>query len=144
MRFRLKDGAGNHNEDGRTYKAGEVVESISNLAELFPFKFEVVPVRSVERTTLKTEKSSVERDGDEEDAKIKTVKSADSLDSLTSIKSKLGTNVTKEFPKAEVANLIVLKRAFRYRVADPGNPDVALTDPLKQGEMHYWLEQATA
>jgi hypothetical protein len=41
MKFILKAG-GRHVEDGITYKKGETVDSIHNLVELFPEKFERV------------------------------------------------------------------------------------------------------
>lgn len=40
MRYRLKPKVGLHIEAGKTYKAGDIVESANNLVELFPDKFE--------------------------------------------------------------------------------------------------------
>jgi len=40
MLFKLKKGAGPHSENGKIYKAGEVIESDLDLIKLFPRKFQ--------------------------------------------------------------------------------------------------------
>ena len=44
--YKIKPDCGNHRQDGITYKAGEIVPSIKNLAKIFPHKFikvDIVP-----------------------------------------------------------------------------------------------------
>lgn len=57
-RYRLKKGVGNHiDENGRVVKAGEIIDTGANLADLFKEKFELAgepqaPARELRRTSL--------------------------------------------------------------------------------------------
>lgn len=66
-RFRLKADAGQHSEEGKTYSAGEIVESVHNLKKMFPDKFEVAD-RATLNDLLDNGEASVEDEEAEQEA----------------------------------------------------------------------------
>ena len=128
--YKLKEKVGSHNEEGKNYEAGSIVESKKDLVKIFPFKFEKVePIPSEPKADkpLESPKSKVENVGE-------------SID-FSKIKSKLGENVTSDYPTAQNAYVIVLKKGIKYVVADPDMPDRALNDkPLTEAGLLDWLE----
>jgi len=131
--FKLKDRCGWHAEGDRIFKSGEVVESDRPLDEMWPFKFE--RLRDIEgdveasRTLQLSAKEKVAKLAakDEADIGMHPDGHAQSAEELASISSRLGANVTAEFPEAVAAGVLVLRRGERYRLADPDLPNRSLS-----------------
>ena len=117
--YKLKKNAGSHSDGERTYVAGDVVESARDLAEAWPHKFEKVldiPSDAVADAPLEIP---------EPQKRAGTVDVAED-EELSGVVSRLGKNVTADFPTAAAAGLIVLQRGTKFRLADPDMPDRAL------------------
>jgi len=164
MLFRLRDRVGAHNEGGKTYKAGETIDSPYDLAAKWPHKFEkAVPIpfdpeKDKPFAKPRVETAPVEVPVDVAGASIQPVhppvipptdpiaNSPDSpetllgMSDLVKVESKLGKNVTSEFSGAVAKGLIILQRGARYRPADPDLPNTALNKGLHRTEMVEWIE----
>ena len=98
MQFRIKAKAGTHRENGRTYKAGDVVESNSDLINLFPEKFELLGGPEGRRTVLTDGSNRTAQPGSKlaEEHGAPPAEAASDWDSL-------GTKATRSAPAAHVA-----------------------------------------
>jgi len=132
-RYRLKEKVGNHAEGDKTYESGDIVESARDLAKKHPNKFEKVheiPASPQHDVPLAAPKKTKTQPEDVEDVDVST------------IESRLGTNVTDDFPLAVDANIAVFQKGKKFRAADPDLPDRALTGKgLTKEAMVLWLEE---
>lgn len=145
--------ASSHNQDGKTYKKGDRIESDVDLVALFgKDKFRRAGVKYVEiedeeeeelgeeeakpvkkpaakaadetkKSSKKSAKKVKEEDTEEEDAEAEKVE------------SKLGDDVTSKYPRASSADLLILKKGKKLFIADKDDPDTALNeDPIHTDE----------
>ena len=133
--YRLKPKVGGHIEGETSYVSGDIVESDRDLAAKHPTKFEKVhDIPS--NPKLDKPLQAAERAVSPEVVKEAAEEAVDT----TKIKSILGKNVTEHFPVALAAELLVLKRGVKFRVADPDMPDRSLTAKgMTKDELTAWL-----
>ncbi len=170
MYFKVKEGVGDHVEKGVNYTNGEIIETDSNLVEKWPLKFDqcdgVESPQPEQDQTLENAHLSPEEErtpdasdstpDDPDDASldmnVDAVKGAPNvtdaevidnqiLEALCTIESKLGKNVTREFPVAAGVDLVVFQRGKGFRAADSEMPERALHTNKTHEEMVTWLEQ---
>jgi hypothetical protein len=167
-RYKLKEKCGAHEEGGKTYAPGDIVESPVDLAATFPHKFErasaIQPVDATADVPLQVrEVLAPPTDGPATSPVVDADSPADDTDAadgpatgpaapagpadasvLAAIKSKLGSNVTAEFSTAVANGYLVLRRGTKYRVADSAEPDNALSGKGKtRAAVVEWLEENT-
>lgn len=170
MFFKLKPNVGDHNEKGVDYTNGDIIETDSNLAEKWPLKFDQCdgvesPQPKKDRTLGRhVSEQDVERtpedagDTPDDSDKASTGMNVDSvedtpedaddepvddqrLDVLRKINSKLGDNVTDEYPTAVGIDLVILQRGKKFRAADHEMPNHPLHKSKTRDEMLAWLEE---
>ena len=121
MRFRVI--AGKHHDSEKSYKKGDVVHSVTDLAKTFTHKFEKLEDLPVPPAPSKhSQGKDSEKDADDEK------KPADGDDKATLLAAR-GANVTEKFESAVKAKLSVFKREKRYHVYEPEE-----LKPIKGGE----------
>ncbi len=132
--FKLKKKCGDHNEEGKTYVAGDKVMSHRNLEKLFPTKFERVhPDDGFEfaEASPNIPLPRAVRDKGEGAKKSSSPKYKNS--------TKFGENVTLSFPAAVAAELNVYKKANWFQVVDrnteSGKPAVVSEKKLRENEV---------
>jgi len=121
---------GNHVQDEKTYKKGDVVETNMDLVTMFPRKFnEIVgPGKKAQKEVKgKTLNDELKEQGIDDLTGLPKEDADVDIDiDVCDIKSALGKNVTELYPLATENNLVVLRKNSWFHVADADNPDVAL------------------
>ena len=166
--YKIKIGCGKHRQDGVNYKSGDLIPSVVDLAKIFPNKFikarEVPTDEKADSTLNKPNLNNIVTDESVEfeitevtnnvfidrikNTKDITVKQAplkeaqitkDNPGSIYTIKSELGTNVTKDFPIAVDLEIIILSSGDLYIPADVDLPNYALHKAMTEVELLNWL-----
>lgn len=169
-RFRVKESK--HSEGDRTYAKGEVVETERDLVALFGnTKFEELgdeepPEVKAKRKRMEERRKKEEEAAAEDDATpsgatddpirvegkqrpreagtgrvLDKDNVHDNVDPEEAV-SKLGDDVSDEYPKAKEADLLVLQRGKNFYVADKDDPDRALNEePLSKGKLGTYLSK---
>lgn len=135
LRFELI--AGQHSNAHGNYVKGDIVESHSDLEAKFVNKFRrrkdlevaaptpVVAPKVDKKSAAPAPSPAAVADDDAGDEDDKTEADSDDAPPAKAT-SKLGENVTAEYPAAREAELLVLKSGKDYFVADTDQPDKAL------------------
>lgn len=120
MKFKVKGGS--YSEAGKVYKKGDTFDSDYNLAEAFPFKFELVGDTTPavpKKKTIKKEKAET-----------------------PSFDVPLGRDVTVRHVKAADAGLRVFYKDKHYYVTDKASPETPLhPEPLTRTELVAYLRK---
>ena len=134
--YKLKPRTGSHVEDGINYKSGDVVPSKSNLAAIFPCKFDEVVGPPAAMTATKPKVDEPPNIAiDDEDYEL------DDELPVGFIKSILGKNVTMQFSFASKTDFLILKSGTQYLVADRGMPDRPIAKGMNKKVMQAWLAE---
>lgn len=123
MRFRMNDKVGGHNEAGRDYQAGDILESSRPLDKIWPHKF-------VRIDDAKMDSKPFAGEGGSSPILVKEMddaqgEAAPETSSLLEVESELGENVTADYPAAADAGLLVLRKGPWHYVAAAETPDAA-------------------
>lgn len=157
MQFELLKEAGSHiHTDGKTYKAGDVIESNVNLENMFRGKFKKVyeapKIKSkVKQPDIPKKKPiiSTPTKGKGEGKKAKATPPANEpppepevSKPITEHKySEYGADVSAEFPLAERVELVICEQAHWYTVIDPEDNEVMNKTKLRKDAVNDFLEQ---
>ena len=145
MLFKLKKGCGQHVEKGRTYKAGEEVESEHDLVRMFPEKFELVPGQiSVPAVPEIPAPITVKGSVDSENERPTLPKSTSDEDEKPKKKtkgSKHGKDVTDDFPTAEGFGFKIYEKGGWFAVVDANDGAVINKKKLRKDGVETFLEE---
>lgn len=133
-------------EPGEIYRKGDIVESKFNLIDLFGadrFLLLSGDAAAEARAARDEQDESLAEDGSGPPENVRPKARGTILDEnpgdhvkdvpatmAQNVASKLGDNVTDDFPKAKDADLIVYKKGGKFFVADRDSPD----DPIEHGK----------
>jgi len=143
-KYRLKPNAGIHFEDGREYRAGDIVESKVNLAEIFPHKFERLigePLDTVPSESEKLSKPELKENAMEtlpEPIATETNDEPESVEETTEVDVQ---DVTKRFSLAIELGVQVKKTSDGYNIVEPDG--TILASGLKYKDVRAWLKKQT-
>ncbi len=112
MFYRLKPKVGGHNQNGRDYVSGDIVESDIDLVKRWQTKFELVHDEDEKKDTgIKTpDIRTPAKDTDSEDSKQLDLESVSKKKKSKKNSKKYGINVIEEFPIAEENDLRVYEK----------------------------------
>ncbi len=138
MFFRLKEKCGEHNQNGKTYKPGDVVETEIDLTIHFGHKFELI--EDTKSTSSKITKPNIDTPQDEDDKDKEDKSSSSSL-------NKHGKDVTDQFSDAEDIGVLVFEKVKTngkwYTVVDPDDNSVLTKKNLRKGKVNDFLVSIT-
>lgn len=143
MTFRLKKGAGNHADDDKLYKAGDIIKSEKDLDKMFQNKFERIYSNEqlIDPAVVLTPdipKSPI-TDADKDDGGV--VKEPPPDSDSAPVDNDLGNDVTEAFPTATTLKLKVFENAHWYSVVDMVDNQVLNTKKLRKKEVAPFLLQ---
>lgn len=135
MNFKLLGGQ-HVDANGKLYKRGDVVPAHSDLAGTFPGKFERLGVVSLSGSAQPSKLMATAI------AKENQPVSEPVVAELEKPKKDFGEDVTKLFPAAQEAALLVFRKGRDYSVVDPDEAGLAMNDkPLKRGGVKGFIAQ---
>ncbi len=138
MKFRVKDGIHVDLATNTTYKKGALVESDDDLCAAFVNKFERVYDEQLAYAPAEVQAAAMQ--GAAELAPQAPAAAKAATQPPPPAASKLGADVTADFPAAVEEDLLVLKKGSKYFVAKPGEQDKQLNDePLKKDEVSEFI-----
>ena len=154
--FKIKEGFGDHQANGKTYKAGEIVPSIANLTRIFPNKFiEVSGVpkdEEADEALAKPNQNTIKEDPDgsvvmeitemTDEGFIDYIKKSENkeIKQVSKNTSVSGKNVTDQFPVAIDLELMIYQtKDDKYISVDSDLPSRPLHDPMQKVELLNWL-----
>ena len=141
MLYRLKQKVGEHEQNGRTYKPGDVIDTEKDLCAMFIGKFDLIHDTDVEDSGKKT-KPTISTPSDEDKDDKEDLKS----ESLSE-ESKYGKDVTENFKKALVIGVLVFEKVKKngkwYTVIDPDDNSVLNKKNLRKGKVNGFLKSIT-
>ncbi len=127
MMFKMKEKVGLHFQDGREYKAEDLVETDLELDKMFPAKFEKIKeIKVVEEARPETFEEA-----------------AEVPEAPTPVKRKgkrTSKDVTSLFPDASKKDIQVFIRDGEFVAVDADKPDVVLTVVDSSAAMEEWLK----
>lgn len=164
MLFRLKKKCGDHAQDGKIYKSGDIVETDIDLCALFRNKFERAYEQELkdtgkEDTTAKKPNipsplgkddevveeiisDSLPKDEVEtEEAVSDFLLEDDEPDKNAEDETEHGKDVTSEFPTAVKLRLKVFEKSKWYVVVDVSDGSVLNVKKLREKEVQSFIEQ---
>ncbi len=134
---------GQHVQDGRSYNAGDVIESDVNLSAVFRGKFELVqeplltvaaPAPTPEKKQEKEPEPEPEPDADEQDAEGEEAKEEEESEPLE------GKDVTASFKIAVDEDFQVIENEQGFWVYDADEPDTVLNkEALKKTQVRSFI-----
>lgn len=143
---------GTHQEGKKNYKAGEIIDTSTDLCKAFPNKFEnldapkpivegakepkpaVLSPRKVTTPSIPVPPPPGSEKKDSEEAPV------GERDVSAKKTSPFGRDVTDRFPQAVKTNVRVFRKGVDYHVTTEEKTDVAISPPLKQEDVDKWCE----
>ena len=154
MQFELLKHAGDHIQDGKTYVAGDIVESDENLENKFRGKFkrvyEAPTIKKVIQPTIAKKKPDISTPAKGKgEGKVKSTQPTEpspepavKVEAILEHKySEYGADVSAEFPLAEKVEMIVCEKAHWFTVIDPEDDEVMNDTKLRKKDVNDFLEQ---
>ena len=134
MKFRVKDGTHFDIATNTTYKKGALVESDDDLCAMFVNKFDRIYDEQLAHAPAAVQAAAMA--GAAELAPAAPAAPVVATQPSPPAASKLGADVTADFPAAVEEDLLVLKKGSKYFVAKPDEQDKQLNDePLTKSEV---------
>jgi len=132
MLFKLKKRCGDHYQNGKRYRAGDIVESSLDLCVRFPAKFERdFAAEQKANTAPAVSKPNIPPPVDKGGDKNKP----------SPLSTKYGEDVTSKFPTAEEVEVLVFEKSKWYTVVDKADGEVLNEKKLRRKDVEPFLGQ---
>ncbi|GAF74083.1 unnamed protein product [marine sediment metagenome] len=136
MFYRLLPKTGSHIQNGKEYKAGDIVDSEMDLVTKFAGKFEKVYDGDVEDTGAISPNIVVPADEDSDNVRTKSETSSSKKSKKKT--KKADVDVTSDYPTAEDIGVVVMKKTkpngVWFNVLDPDDDNAKMNPKLLRAD----------
>lgn len=142
MFFKMRDNVGPHEQDGKVYKSGDIIETDRPLDEMFPLKFDELPDPEWDKRKETRRKPAIAtpktKKRDKVDAETEDVTPSKESASTS---SEYGEDVSDQFEGAAKAELQVFVKHNWYTVVDPEDGTVLTETRIRKNQVPAFLDK---